>query len=76
MTIAGGGTGASTATEARTNLGIGTSATADFPVANGLVVKLSDNTLVARTITGTAGYITVTNGDGVSGNLTINVGAM
>ena len=75
VTIAGGGTGASTAADARTNLGIGTSATADFPVANGLVVKLSDNTLVARAIAGTTGYITVTNGDGVSGNLTINVGA-
>lgn len=73
--ISFGGTGATTAVEARTNLGIGSSATADFPVANGLIAKLSDNTLVARTITGTAGYITVTNGDGVSGNPTINVGA-
>lgn len=72
--ISFGGTGATSASEARINLGIGSSATADFPVANGLVVKLADNTLAARTITGTAGYITVTNGDGVSGNPTINVG--
>ena len=73
--ISFGGTGATTASEARTNLGIGSSATADFPVTNGVIVKLSDNTLVSRTIAGTAGYITVTNGDGVSGNPTINVGA-
>ena len=70
-----GGTGATTASEARTNLGVGTSATADFPVANGLIVKLAGNTLAARTISGTSGYITVGNGDGVSGNPTINVGA-
>lgn len=69
-----GGTGATNAADARVNLGIGTSATADFPVANGLVVKLANNTLVARTITGTSGYIAVTNGDGISGNPTINVG--
>lgn len=73
--ISFGGTGATSASEARTNLGIGSSATADFPVTNGLIVKLSDNTLIARTITGTTGYITVINGDGVSGNPTINVGA-
>lgn len=69
-----GGTGATNAADARVNLGIGTSATADFPVANGLISKLADNTLAVRTITGTTGYITVTNGDGVSGNPTINVG--
>lgn len=69
-----GGTGATNAADARTNLGIGSSATADFPATNGLIVKLSDNTLVSRTITGTAGYITITNPNGVSGNPTINVG--
>lgn len=72
--ISFGGTGATSASEARTNLGIGSSAVADFPVSNGLIVKLADNTLVSRTIVGTAGYITVTNGDGVSGNPTINIG--
>lgn len=65
--ISFGGTGATTASEARTNLGVGTSATADFPVANGLIVKLAGNTLAARTISGTSGYITVSSGDGVSG---------
>ena len=70
-----GGTGGTTAVEARTNLGIGSSATADFPVTDGILVKLSGNSLVARSITGTSGYITVTNSDGIDGNPTINVGA-
>ena len=70
-----GGTGATTAADARTNLGIGSAATANLPVTNGLVVKLADNSLVALSITGTTGYITVTNPDGVSGSPTINVGA-
>ena len=70
-----GGTGATTAVDARTNLGIGSAATANLPAGDGMLVKLTDNTLVARSVAGTAGYITVTNGDGVAGNLTINVGA-
>ena len=70
-----GGTGATTAVDARTNLGIGSAATANLPTGNGMLVKLTDNTLVARSVAGTAGYITVTNGDGVDGNLTINIGA-
>lgn len=73
--ISFGGTGGTTATEARTNLGIGSSATADFPVTDGILVKLSGNSLVARSIAGTTGYITVTNADGVAGNPTINIGA-
>lgn len=72
--ISFGGTGATSAADARANLGIGTVATANFPVTNGLLVKLSDNTLVTRAVSGTAGYITVTNGDGTSGNPIINVG--
>lgn len=70
-----GGTGATTAVDARTNLGIGSAATANLPAGNGMLVKLTDNTLVARSVAGTAGYITVTNGDGVAGNPTINIGA-
>lgn len=73
--ISFGGTGATTAADARTNLGIGSAATANLPVGNGMLVNLADNTLVARSVAGTAGYITVTNGDGVAGNPTINVGA-
>lgn len=37
----------------------------------GLMVRLTGSTAVARTITGTANQLTVTNGDGVSGNPTI-----
>ena len=70
-----GGTGATNAADARSNLGIGTAATANLPATDGLLVKLDDNSLVARRITGTPGYINVYNPTGVSGNPTINVGA-
>ena len=39
--------------------------------SNGIVVQTSSTGWVARTITGTAGQITVTNGNGVSGNPTL-----
>lgn len=43
---------------------------------NGLFTQTAHDTFTARTITGTANQITVTNGDGVAGNptLAINVG--
>lgn len=41
----------------------------------GLVTRTGTNTYAQRTLTGTAGTITVTNGNGISGNPTINVGA-
>ena len=72
--IAIGGTGATSAADARINLGMGNAATVDLPSSNGLVAKLANNSLVARTITGTNGYITVSNGDAVSGNPVITVG--
>jgi hypothetical protein len=43
--------------------------------ANGIVARTSNGAASARTITGTPGEITVTNGDGVSGNPTISVAA-
>lgn len=43
--------------------------------ANGLITRTGDGTVAARTITGTSGKIAVTNGDGVSGDPTINVGS-
>lgn len=44
------------------------------PGSNGMLARTALNTTVARTITGTANQIVVTNGDGVSGNPTIDVG--
>lgn len=69
-----GGTGATSASEARNNLGLGTISVANFPATDGLIVKLSDNSLVARNILGTSGYITVSNPSGAGGNPVINVG--
>ena len=44
--------------------------------ANGLVTRTSSSTAAARTITGTTNVISVTNGDGVSGNPTLDVGSL
>lgn len=75
VTIAGGGTGASTAAEARINLGLGSIATATAPASNGVVVRSAADTLISRSITGTPNNIVVTNGNGVAGDISINVGS-
>ena len=41
------------------------------PGANGIMVRTASNVSTARTLTGTTGQIAITNGSGVSGNLTI-----
>ena len=43
------------------------------PGGNGILTRTSLNTTTNRTITGTANRITLTNGDGVSGNPTIDI---
>jgi len=65
LAIADGGTGASTAANARANLG-----TVADTASNGIAARTAANTLTARTITAGTG-ITISNGDGVSGNPTI-----
>lgn len=42
------------------------------PGSNGILARTALNTTSARTITGTANQVTVTNGDGVSGNPTLS----
>lgn len=43
--------------------------------SNGILTQTASSTYVARTIIGSAGFITVTAGDGVSGNPTITIDA-
>lgn len=72
-------TGAGTAGQILTSNGAGVdpsfqNATAGLgdPGSNGLVVRTSVNVTTARTLTGTANQITVTNGDGTAGNPTLS----
>jgi len=82
LAIADGGTGASTVTQARTNLGLVLGSDVQ-PFSNnltalaaitthGLFVKNAAGTALTRSIAA-GGSITVTNGDGVSGNPTISL---
>ncbi|MGZ8432772.1 MAG: hypothetical protein ACXWYM_00310 [Candidatus Binatia bacterium] len=43
--------------------------------SNGILVQTSQNNFASRTLTGTANQIVITNGDGVSGNPTFDIGA-
>jgi hypothetical protein len=59
-----------------TALEFATAATTDtyqFPAGTGILAQTATGNASARTITGTANQITVTNGDGVSGNPTLSL---
>jgi hypothetical protein len=66
LPIASGGTGATTAAGARTALG-----TINDPGASGLMVRTTANTTLARSVAVSGTGLSVTNGDGVSGNPTV-----
>lgn len=79
VTVAEGGTGATTAAGARTNLSAQASSASLTALAalasTGLVAQTGANTFADRTITAANAGVVVTNGDGVAGNPTIGVAA-
>lgn len=80
-----GGTGATSASAARTNLGvvIGTDVQAfdsDLSAlaglsSTGLIARTGSGTAAVRTLTGTSNRISITDGDGVAGNPTADIAA-
>lgn len=81
LTVAKGGTGATTSSDARTNLGVAIGSDVEAWDADldalaalattGMMARTSAATYATRTITQPAAGITVSNGDGVAGNPTL-----
>ena len=66
LAVANGGTGATTASAARTNLG-----TVNDPGSNGLLARTSANTTTPRTLAVSGTGLSVINGNGAAGNPTV-----